>query len=111
MLLELAIVFVSLNSMRYKANYEYLDKYSRESGIPVYLLVVTLLLQLIAAGLFTYSFWWPTANMIASCIDLPSAVIGAYVSGTKKNPTPHDISFLNQQIIAAAIFLGFLLHY
>lgn len=101
----LSIVFTNLSSMSYKANLQYLDNYSLESGIPVVVLVLALLTQLAADGLLVWGFWWPTARRMACLIDLPSAIVGACVAITKKSLNANDIAFFNLQILAASLFL------
>lgn len=104
-LLALATAFTSLNGMRYKMSYEFLEKYSKESGIPLQVLIATICIQVIAALLFVCSYSWPIVRTIAALIELPSPIVGAYVSAMKPNPTQRDISFFNLQVLAAAICL------
>ena len=94
-LLAFAFAFVNLNEMRYKADDTYLNRLAAESGLPIEIITANLLVQLISAFLFMYSYYWPTAMTIAALLELPNSIIGAYVVGTRKAPTKDDINAFN----------------
>lgn len=106
-LIVLTTIFISLHGMGYKCNSNFIEHYSRNSGISVQLLIAGLIAQGFANISLLASFQWPICRTFGYLLHLPSCLVGTYMARSVFQ-TPYEISYFNFQLLMTAITIQYI---
>ena len=72
MLLNLFLIFILLETIYYKGNLKYLEKYSVSTGLPLWLLCFAVFIQFLSTILLTFGITRPIFTNIGASLLLPN---------------------------------------